>query len=167
MTAPHWWPAYVGIGSNIDSPASQVQRAIENLSKLPQTILALESGTYLSAPMGPVEQPDFINAVVGLMTQLNPHDLLSALQSIEHQQGRDRSVERWGPRTLDLDLLAYAGVCMNEDDLILPHPGIADRNFVLLPWAEIAPNFRVPGSATVTELAKAVAENPLEINKIG
>ncbi len=166
MTAPHWWPAYVGIGSNIESPASQVQRGIENLSKLPRTILVLESGTYLSAPMGPVEQPDFVNAVLGLMTQLNPHDLLSALQSIERQHGRDRSVARWGPRTLDLDLLAYAGLSMNEDDLILPHPGIADRNFVLLPWAEIAPHYRVPGSTTVTELAKAVVEKSPKIKRI-
>jgi len=166
VSTPRWRPAYIGIGSNLDSPVKQVQQGIVDLADLPQTMLVLKSGLYRSAPMGAVEQPDFTNAVVALITQLDPLELLSGLQSIEQSHERDQCGQRWGPRTLDLDLLAYAGVTMADGGLTLPHPGIAQRNFVLLPWKEIAPYYRVPGLSTVTVLASAVPANEPRIEKI-
>jgi len=166
MTMPLWRPAYIGVGSNLDSPVEQVKQGIASLAGLPRTVVALTSGLYRSSPMGPKDQPDFINVVAAIMTQLEPLDLLAKLQEIELQQGRDRSAPRWGPRTLDLDLLAFAAVKMASSDLTLPHPGIAERNFVLLPWAEIAPHYRVPGLATVAELAQSAAGEEPHIEKI-
>lgn len=167
MSRPHWWPAYVGIGSNLDSPEDQVRRAIIALNDLPDTIVVSESGFYKSAPLGPVEQPDFVNAVAGLLTQVPAPKLLGKLHEIELQQGRQRDGERWGPRRIDLDLLAYAGLVVDEDGLKLPHPGIAERNFVLLPWQEIAPTFRVPGMANVAELAAKISKTEPSIKRIG
>ena len=167
MNTPHWWPVYVGVGSNLESPEKQVKRAITALGDLPHSILVSESGLYRSSPLGPADQPDFVNAVVALVTQTDAGDLLQQMQAIEGEQGRKRGAERWGPRTLDLDLLAYAGQIIKEDDLVVPHPGIADRNFVLLPWQEIAPNYRVPGLAEVAELAANVAVLETRIERIG
>jgi len=167
MSAPHWWPVYIGIGSNLGSPEDQVRQAVASLGDLPQSILVSVSGLYRAAPMGPSDQPDFVNAVAALLTQTNPHDLLQQLQEIERKQGRERNGERWGPRTLDLDLLAYAGEIINEDDLIVPHPGIAERNFVLLPWQEIAPNYRVPGNADVAVMAASISVSEPRIERIG
>jgi 2-amino-4-hydroxy-6-hydroxymethyldihydropteridine diphosphokinase len=113
------------------------------------------------------DQPDFVNAVAAILTQTNARDLLQQLQEIERRQGRDRSVERWGPRTLDLDLLAYGAEIINEGDLIVPHPGIADRNFVLLPWQEIAPNYRVPGRTDVAAMAASISVSEPRIERIG
>jgi 2-amino-4-hydroxy-6-hydroxymethyldihydropteridine diphosphokinase len=166
MSAPHWWPVYIGIGSNLDSPGDQVRQAITALGDLPESILVSESGLYRSSPMGPPDQPDFINAVAALLTQTDARDLLQRLQEIERKQGRNRDGERWGPRTLDLDLLAYAGEIINEDDLIVPHPGIADRNFVLLPWQEIAPTFRVPGLAEIAAMAASISLTEPRIERL-
>ena len=166
MSASHWWPVYIGIGSNLESPGDQVKQAIASLAELPDSVLVSQSGLYRSAPLGPADQPDFINAVVALLTQLDARDLLRQMQAIERQQGRERDGERWGPRTLDLDLLAYAGQIINEDGLIVPHPGIAERNFVLLPWQEIAPNYRVPGQADVADLAARVSLSEPRIERI-
>ena len=167
MTAPHWWPAYVGIGSNLDGPEKQVEQAIRALKELPDSILVSESGRYRSAPLGPENQPEFVNAVAGLLTQLGPRELFDRLRDIEAGQGRKRSGEPWGPRTIDLDLLAYAGLIIEEDDLTVPHPGIAARNFVLLPWREIAPNFRVPGLKEVAVLAANNSLSEPQIRRIG
>jgi 2-amino-4-hydroxy-6-hydroxymethyldihydropteridine diphosphokinase len=117
--------------------------------------------------MGPADQPDFINAVVALLTQANACDLLQQLHGIERDHGRVRNGERWGPRTLDLDLLAYAGHIINEDDLTVPHPGIAERNFVLLPWQEIAPTYRVPGRADIAAMAARISLTEPRIERIG
>ena len=136
------------------------------LGELPDCQVALISSLYRSAPMGPQDQPDFVNAVVALLTKLEAMELLALMQAIEQRQGRDRCAEKWGPRTLDLDLLAFSSVKMTDCDLTLPHPGIAGRNFVLLPWAEIAPDFFVPGLATVAELAQSISNNESEIEKI-
>jgi len=119
------------------------------------------SGYYRSAPFGPVPQPDFINCVVGLVTRLEPRRLLELLQGIEDAQGRDRTSVRWGPRTLDLDLLACGSLLVRDEALTLPHPGIAERNFVLLPWAEIAPAFQIPGLGSVARLARESLPNPV------
>jgi len=166
MIAPHWWPAYIGVGSNLESPEGQVDAAIKALSELPDTGLVSQSGLYRSAPMGPANQPDFVNAVVALMTQKSARQLLQDLQEIERQHGRARDRERWGPRTLDLDLLAYADQVADEEELTLPHPGIAERNFVLLPWQEIAANFRLPGGADIAGMAAAVSLTEPRIERI-
>lgn len=161
MTRAHWRPAYIGIGSNLESPAEQVRRGIEALAKIPCTKVLLNSRRYRSKPICGADQPDFINAVSALLTQLDPRELLRHLQQIEESHGRDRSVERWGPRTLDLDLLAFSGLQLDDDDLTIPHPGIAERNFVLLPWREIAPCFRVPGLSTIERLASQLSSGPV------
>lgn len=166
MTQPLWRPAFIGVGSNLDGPVKQVRQGIEALDELPQTSVLLKSSLYRSPPMGPQDQPDFINAVVGAMTQLEPEELLSLMLGIELAQGRDRSAERWGPRTLDLDLLALSSVNMTTDKLTLPHPGIAQRIFVLLPWMEIAPYFRVTGGKTVEELARSLPGDDTNIQKL-
>lgn len=158
-----WHPAYIGLGSNLESPLQRVQSAIEGLAELPDTVLALHSSLYRSAPLGPADQPDFINAVAALVTRLPPIELLSRLQAIETAHGRQRGTVRWGPRTLDLDLLSYGRVRLDSAELVLPHPGIAERNFVLLPWQEIAPCYRVPGLATVAELAGRLSMHDPEI----
>lgn len=167
MKAAHWWPAYVGIGSNLDSPEEQVGRAKKAIENLPDTVLVSESGLYRSEPLGVAEQPDFVNAVVGLLTRIAARELLARLQEIEQRLGRTRAGDRWGPRTIDLDLLAYASMVTKEDGLELPHPGIGKRNFVLLPWREIAPSYRVPGLKTIAELAAGISTTDPRIRRIG
>jgi 2-amino-4-hydroxy-6-hydroxymethyldihydropteridine diphosphokinase len=163
---PRWRPAYIGIGSNLDSPAGQVSRGISALATIPKTKLMLQSNRYASAPMGPADQPDYVNAVAALLTQLEPIDLLSELQAIEIAHGRTRDGERWGARILDLDLLAFANVVLAESELTVPHPGIVERNFVLLPWAEIAPYYRVPGVGSISELARSIEPSESPLTKI-
>lgn len=157
MNTPHWRPVFVGIGSNLDAPEQQVNQAIIALAELPGTMLVSQSRLYRSSPMGPVDQPDFINAVVAVLTQALPRVFFEQMQAIERKQGRKREGERWGPRTIDLDLLAYSGLIIDEEGLTVPHPGIAERNFVLLPWQEIAPNFVVPGLRDVAAMASTIS----------
>lgn len=166
MTGPLWRPAYIGVGSNLGEPVEQVHLGIRSLQALPKSIVVLQSGLFRSAPMGPAQQPDFVNCVVAMVTRLEPWDLLSLMHEIEDRQGRDRSAQRWGPRTLDLDLLSYSTVIMADEKLTLPHPGIAERNFVLLPWNEIAPHYRVPGLTTVSRLAQSVGANKPQIERM-
>ena len=168
MTAPSpiWFPAYVGIGSNLDSPVQQVEQAIQAIAELGGCFLAARSSLYRSAPMGPGDQPDFTNAAVSVMTTVDPLTLLSMLQEIENAQGRTRDGERWGPRTLDLDLLMHGRTVMDDPDLTLPHPGIASRNFVLLPLAEIAPAVAVPGLASVATLCRNIVDEQPEIERL-
>ncbi len=146
-------PAYVGVGSNLTNPVAQVREAIEALSDLSGGEFTTSS-LYRSPPMGPANQPDYLNAVVHIETELPAEDLLHKLQAIEQQQGRVRG-ERWGARTLDLDLLLYSDLVLNTEFLILPHPGIALRDFVLVPLNEIAPDVEVPGFGSVATLCKA------------
>ena len=166
MNKPRWWPAYIGIGSNLESPAKQVAQAVNALREMPGCLLILESGLYRSAPMGPQDQPDFLNAVVSLITQLSAVELLQGLHDIEENQGRARNTEQWGPRTVDLDLLAYGSQISNVAELMLPHPRIAERNFVLLPWNEITPHFHVPGLASVADLAANVSRSEPRIERL-
>ena len=107
---------------------------------------------YRSAPFGGIEQPDFVNAAAAVLTQLSPVDLLREMQRIEIAQGRIRDDLRWGPRTLDLDLLVYSDQTIDHPDLIVPHPGIGERNFVLLPLREIAPNLAIPGLGLISTI---------------
>ena len=152
-----WHPAYVALGANQRQPREQVTRALEALAGLPGTRLVARSRLWQSPPFGPVPQPDFINAVAGLLTQLAPHALLEQLRRIETAHGRERTV-RWGPRTLDLDLLVHGVARIDDAELTLPHPGIAERAFVLYPLAELAPALEVPGVGRVAELAARVTQ---------
>ena len=153
MTAsPHWYPAYVGLGSNLQLPARQIDEALGLLAGIRGTRLVAASSLYRSTPFGGVEQPDFVNAVAALLTTLSPGQLLAELQEVELRQGRERDGTRWGPRVLDLDLLVYSDVRIAEPGLTVPHPGIAERNFVLLPLGEIAPDLVVPGLGRVAGL---------------
>ena len=148
--------AFIGLGSNLDDPAAQITRALGELDSIPASRLLQRSSLYRSAPWGVVDQPAFVNAVAEVETGLSPRALLQALLSIEQAHGRDRGGERWGPRTLDLDLLAYAGLCIDEPGLVVPHPHLAQRAFVLLPLAEIAADFVIAGVGRVRELLSRV-----------
>lgn len=143
--------AYVALGSNLGDPRQQVLDAMDALANLPDTRLLQRSRLYRTPPWGVREQPPFINAAVELDTALSPHALLDALLAIEQRAGRVRG-ERNGPRTLDLDLLHVDGVQLDDPQLTLPHPRMAERAFVLLPLHDIAPTLRLSGQATVAEL---------------
>ncbi len=151
--------SYIGLGSNLDNPAWQLDTALRSLDQIPDTRLVKNSSFYRSAPLGPSEQPDFINAVALLDSDLAPGQLLAWLQSIENSQGRVRNGQRWGPRTLDLDLLLYGRHVIDEADLKVPHPGIRYRNFVLVPLLELAPQLEIPGLGRVDELLDAVGRD--------
>jgi len=156
--AAHWYPAYIGLGSNLQKPAQQIEEALGLVAEIPDTRLVAVSSLYRSAPFGGVEQPDFVNAVASMMTQLVPLELLARLQDVENRQGRDRDEARWGPRVLDLDLLVYSAQTIDEPDLSVPHPGIGERNFVLLPLGEIAPDLVIPGLGRVASIPVSMDE---------
>ncbi len=162
MTAGRWVPAYIGIGSNLKKPSQQVAAAFEALGNIPTTRLVLRSSLYRSSPLGGVEQPDFVNAVAGILTRLEARDLLAALKRIERSRGREQKGPRWGPRVLDLDILVYAGRVIDEDGLTVPHAGIAERNFVLLPLLEIAPQLEIPGLGRLSGLPVDDTEPAIE-----
>ena len=148
--------AWVGLGSNQDAPARQVKAALAELNDLPGCRVLRSSGLYRTSPWGPVQdQPDFANAVAELDTGLLPHELLQGLQALEAEHGRTRE-RRWGPRTLDLDLLLYDDLTMTTDELTLPHPRLHERAFVLVPLAELEPGLAVPGHGRVRELLSRV-----------
>ena len=148
----HWYPAYIGLGSNLNGPLRQLESTFELLDAIPATRLMKQSSLYRSAPFGGIEQPDFVNAVAAVLTRLSASDLLAELQRIETERGRVRGDVRWGPRVLDLDLLVYSTQKNDQPELIIPHPGIGERNFVLLPLGEIAPDLNVPGLGRVANL---------------
>lgn len=166
MKGPRWQPAYVAIGSNLDSPREQVERAVAALGRIENTLLVRTSPLYRSAPLDGSDQPDYINAVSALMTRLDAERLLSCLQDIEKAQGRSRGADKWGPRTLDLDLLVYSGAMIDENNLKVPHPGIGERNFVLLPLLDIAPHLTIPGLGRVAGLAAAADTSTPRIEKL-
>ena len=153
--------AYIGIGSNLDEPQAQVARAFDELAGLPQTRLSRRSSLYRTAPMGHAAQPDFINAVAALDTELGALDLLGELQAIERRHDRQRSF-RNAPRSLDLDLLLYGDACIDEPQLTVPHPRLHERAFVLQPLAEIAPQLRIPGQGGIDQWLKACAAQKIE-----
>ncbi len=154
--------AYVGLGSNLDDPIAQVGRALRELAGLPETRLTRTSALYRTAPMGPANQPDYINAVAELQTSLSPPALLEALQCLERAHARVRTAERWGPRTLDLDVLLYGDNVLEDPQLCIPHPGLAVRAFVLIPLAEIAPTLMVPGLGPLSGLLAALDPQGIE-----
>lgn len=143
--------AYIGLGSNLDDPIEQVKTALCNLQSLPYSHLDDWSSLYASAPMGPQDQPDYINAVAVIETALSAHQLLDALQAIEQNHGRIRK-RHWGERTLDLDILLYGQEIVNDSRLQIPHPGLALRAFVLYPLAEISPDLNIPNAGNMVRL---------------
>ncbi len=152
---PIWRPAYVGLGSNLGQPRERVLEAFGRLGGLALTRLELRSALYQTAPLGPQDQPHFVNAAAGLLTQLAPQALLQGLLEIERAMGRVRQ-ERWGPRIVDLDLLWMPPHLIAEPDLTLPHPGLPERNFVLYPLADIAPTLLIPGLGRLADLKNRV-----------
>jgi 2-amino-4-hydroxy-6-hydroxymethyldihydropteridine diphosphokinase len=135
--------AFIGLGSNQAQPQQQLQQALAQIDQLPHTRLLAHSSLYSSAPVGYLDQPDFVNAVAKVVTDLAPHDLLNALLDIEHQHGRERTF-RNAPRTLDLDVLLYDDIQLHEHGLTLPHPQMHLRAFVLQPLLEIEPDCTIP-----------------------
>jgi 2-amino-4-hydroxy-6-hydroxymethyldihydropteridine diphosphokinase len=148
-------PAYIALGSNLGDPVAQVTSGIEALAMLPDSRLALISSLYRTAPVGFLEQPEFVNAVAMVETALEPRALLAELLAIERRHGRVREVPN-GPRTLDLDILLYGDTRRDHAELTIPHPRMHERAFVLVPLAEIAGDLAVPGQGTVRELAARI-----------
>lgn len=153
---------YIGLGSNQANPVEQLQQALKALASLPSSQLVSQSSLYRSAPMGPQDQPDYVNAVACLESTLPPLILLDQLQAIEQLHGRERKGERWGPRTLDLDLLLYGNQSIDLPRLTVPHYGLAQRDFVLQPLAELAPELRLPDGRPITELLQSCASHGLQ-----
>ncbi len=157
-----WQPAYVALGSNLDDPRRQVETAIRELAALAGTKLVLRSRLWRSRPMGPQDQPEFVNAVAGLLTAREPRDLLQDLRVLEQRMGKIEPAVRWGPRLIDLDLLMVGSASCEAPGLQLPHPGLHQRNFVLYPLAEIAPTLWVPGHGRVARLLEVVRSDGIE-----
>ena len=143
--------SYIGLGSNLEQPIEQLKSALQLMAQLPASELQACSPFYRSRAIGPGVQPDYINAVAQLDTLLEPKQLLGLLQDIEQQHGRLR-MERWGPRTLDLDLLLFDQLTLDTPELQLPHPRMQQRDFVLVPLHDICPQLRLPNGAVVAEL---------------
>jgi 2-amino-4-hydroxy-6-hydroxymethyldihydropteridine diphosphokinase len=156
--------AFIGLGSNLDNPREQVIAAFRELAETDGIRLLARSSLYLSEPLGPQDQPDFINAAAVIETSLDPLSLLEVLLTIEQKHARKRE-RHWGPRTLDLDLLLYDDERIQHPDLTVPHPAIAERSFVLLPLREIAPQLVIPGLGSVSSLLQQLGNPVLEIAK--
>ncbi len=158
-----WVSAYIGLGGNLAEPETRIRRARRRIAALEGVRERGFSALYRSEPLGPRDQPDFVNAVMAVDTTLPAQDLLRALQAIETAEGRVRGGERWGPRTLDLDLLLYGAACIRTESLTVPHYAIAERPFVLYPLAEIAPqDLYVPGKGLLKDLLRHCPAEGLE-----
>lgn len=154
--------AYIGLGSNLDDPVSRLQQAVQALGRFPETSVEACSPLYRTAPLGYERQPDFVNAVCRLITDLTPLALLDQLQEAEKEQGRIRSKNRNGPRTLDLDLLLYNQQVMNTDRLVVPHARLHERAFVLYPLHDLDPDLVIPGRGPVSVLKNHCADQKIE-----
>ena len=157
-----WRPAYVAIGSNLQSPRERVLEGMTHIAALSTVRTLLGSRLYLSRPMGPQDQPDFVNAAAGFLTTLSPRELLTELLEIERRMGRNRQ-ERWGPRVIDLDLIWILDAVVAEPGLTVPHPGVSIRNFVLYPLADIAPTIKIPGMGTVLDMKHSVGGEGISV----
>lgn len=152
--------AFIGLGSNLDGPVTHVEQAIDQLANCAEIYLAKQSKLYQSQPVGPQDQPDFINAVIMIHTNLNPLDLLDIMQDIENKHDRKRLV-RWGARTLDLDLLLYNDQIINNARLTVPHPEIPNRAFVLVPLQELNSDLEIPGIGLLSDLINNVDQSSI------
>ncbi|OUR62956.1 2-amino-4-hydroxy-6-hydroxymethyldihydropteridine diphosphokinase [Colwellia sp. 39_35_sub15_T18] len=153
--------AYIGLGSNLSDPIEQVKDAIDEVKQLAQCQVTAISSLYLSKPMGPQDQNDYINAVIAIETSLSAIELLDVLQAIENSAGRVRKDNRWGARILDLDIILFGHEVINTERLTIPHYGMHEREFVLLPLAEIAPTLNLPNGETVKYLSQNIANNAM------
>ena len=144
--------AFVALGANLGDPRAQIERAVAALSQLPNSRLIACSPLYGSIPMGPSDQPDYVNGVAWLETDLTAHGLLDETQRIELEQGRVRKAERWGPRTLDLDLLLFGNQQLEDPRLTIPHYGMKERAFVLVPLFDLAPDLQLPCGSWLRDL---------------
>ena len=153
--------AYIGLGSNLSKPIEQVKSAIDNIANIAQSRISAVSSLYLSKPMGPQDQDDYINAVLALETSLSAIELLDALQAIENAAGRVRKENRWGARILDLDIILFGNEIINTQRLTIPHYGMCEREFVLLPLAEITPELVLPSGQSVKLLSQKIANNAM------
>ncbi|MBI3574344.1 MAG: 2-amino-4-hydroxy-6-hydroxymethyldihydropteridine diphosphokinase [Gammaproteobacteria bacterium] len=154
--------AYIGLGSNLVEPQAQVRAGQAALATLPRTTVEACSVLYASAPVGLVNQPDFVNAACRVRTTLPARTLMQALLDIERQYGRVRGTAKGGPRTLDLDLLLYGDLVLNETDLILPHPRLHERAFVLRPLCELDAGLVIPGRGHAADLLAACTGQRVE-----
>ncbi|AWV45989.1 2-amino-4-hydroxy-6-hydroxymethyldihydropteridine diphosphokinase [Hafnia alvei] len=152
---------YIALGSNLANPLHQVQSALNALAELPQTTLIATSSLYRTPPLGPQDQPDYLNAVVALDTDLSAENLLDHTQKIELEHGRVRKDERWGPRTLDLDILLFGDEIINTERLTVPHYDMKNRQFMLYPLAEIAPELRFPSGESLQSVIAQLSAEPL------
>ena len=152
----------MAVGSNLNEPRARVLEALERLAALPTSTALQRSRLYETKPMGPQDQPNFVNAAAAFLTQQTARECLEALLQIELTMGRNRQ-ERWGPRVIDLDLIWMWGAPIEEPGLTLPHPGVSMRNFVLYPLADIAPTLAIPGHGTVSSLLQSAGDDGISL----
>lgn len=155
--------AYIGLGANLDDPPAQLREALALIAREPGLRLVAQSSFYRSAPVGPGPQPDYCNAACAVETTLEPDALLTRLHAIERALGRERPPVRWAPRRIDLDLLCYGAVRMSTARIVLPHPELARRNFVVVPLAEIAPHLELPGLGRIDALERSLGREGLAL----
>ena len=152
---------FIGLGSNQADPSAQLAGAVARLAALPKTELVAQSPFYRSKPVGPQDQPDFVNGAAWLRTELSALELLDQLQAIEQAHGRER-IQHWGPRTLDLDLLLYGNETITSERLTVPHAELANRDFVLQPLLDLEPGLALPDSRTIAQLRQQCPDNNLQ-----
>lgn len=162
MSRARWCPAYLALGSNLDHPAQHLNDAVRDLDAHPSIGVYRASHVVRSAPLDGSDQPDYVNAVVGIMTTLTPHTLLGACQKIEQQHGREPNAARWSARPLDIDIVAMGNVQIDEPALQIPHPGAVSRAFVLQPLLTVAPCLSLPGVGPIRRYASAVDFSSLQ-----
>lgn len=155
--------AFIGLGSNLSNPVEQIMTAKASIGRSDGISGRAFSSLYRSLPMGPADQPEYVNAVMAVETTLTAGELFRVMQTVENSQGRVRRGERWGARTLDLDLLLYGRDILETEELTIPHYGLTERAFVLYPLAEISPNLIVPNKGALAELLKHCPRDGLSV----
>lgn len=153
---------YLGLGANLNAPRKQIHAAVTALKALKDVEFVCVSHDYASKPMGPQDQPDYVNAVACVKTALKPEQLLDLTQAIELEHGRVRKEERWGPRTLDIDILLFGNDVINTPRLTVPHYGLTEREFVVYPLLEIAPTLVLPNNQSLADITKTLPLNDLQ-----
>ncbi|MAB61537.1 MAG: 2-amino-4-hydroxy-6-hydroxymethyldihydropteridine diphosphokinase [Pseudoalteromonas sp.] len=153
---------YLGLGANLNAPRKQIHAAVTALKALKDVEFVCVSHDYASKPMGPQDQPDYVNAVACVKTALKPEQLLDITQAIELEHGRVRKEERWGPRTLDIDILLFGNDVIETPRLTVPHYGLTEREFVVYPLFEIAPTLVLPNNQSLADITKTLPLNDLQ-----
>lgn len=155
---------FLSIGSNLGNRFEYLQTAVDRLAKSPKISKIIPSAIYETKPFGGPEQDDFLNAVLEVETELTSSELLMLAQQLESEAGRIRDI-RWGPRTLDVDILSYDNVVSSDPELTLPHPRIQERAFVIIPWFEIAPEYLIPGLGKLADLFNEIEKSEVQLNR--